>query len=577
MIDAGTKYTDKQLNRIEKTIKDVYGEAHKEIEKKMKDFNFNFLNNEFPVWQRKLDNGEITQEQYDKWFARRLFQSQQWQSKEEQIANVLYNANREATNIINGGKISVFAENANWTAYTLEHGAGINFGFGLYDETAVTNLIKNQPNLLPKKNLNKEKDIAWNMKKISNQVAQTIVQGENIEKLSKRMATVTGQNWKAMLTHARTAYTGAQNAGRYQRLSEAKDMGINVVKEWMATLDGRTRDSHRHMDGEQVKVGDKWHPFKFSNNCRFPGDPEGPPWEVYNCRCTLVGDITDYPSKYERYDNIDGKPIKNMTYDEWEKAKQGVVEVNPIQSQIGAARTVAEVNSIMNSQGWWKDTQWGVEEADLDGCDLDSAKSIASAYQQVFERFPQLKGKFRAPDAHPVGMKDNTYAWCYTRDGGRVQVNPIESKYGNWNNIVKQYEKDVLSRWHPEGTTAESIVVHEIGHAIDGLLAREGILGGITSSGQYRYASSSLKNTIMNRAAEKDEIIAKYWNAKDWNGKADKFWQSEAIGRYVSNYAEKNNKEWFAECFAEYITSANPRIVADEFGKELEKLLGRLT
>lgn len=45
---------------------------------------------------------------------------------------------------------------------------------------------------------------------------------------------------------------------------------------------------------------------------------------------------------------------------------------------------------------------------------------------------------------------------------------------------------------------------------------------------------------------------------------------------FVSRYASKNNQEWFAECFAEYITSANPRVVTTEFGKELEKLVGRI-
>ena len=80
----------------------------------------------------------------------------------------------------------------------------------------------------------------------------------------------------------------------------------------------------------------------------------------------------------------------------------------------------------------------------------------------------------------------------------------------------------------------------------------------------------------MKKAAEQDETIAEYWNAKDWNGKADKYQQSYAIEKSVSRYATKNNKEWFAECFAEYITSANPRLVASEFGKELEKLMEKL-
>ena len=151
-----------------------------------------------------------------------------------------------------------------------------------------------------------------------------------------------------------------------------------------------------------------------------------------------------------------------------------------------------------------------------------------------------------------------------------MQVNPGPERYGNWKEMVKQYESDVLSGWHPYGTTAESIVTHEIGHAIDGLLARERILGGVAADGSYRYASSTLKNTIMKRAAKLDPDIAEGLNIDKM---LNDTWTTNT---FVSRYASKNNQEWFAECFAEYITSANPRVVATEFGKELEKLVGRI-
>ena len=41
----------------------------------------------------------------------------------------------------------------------------------------------------------------------------------------------------------------------------------------------------------------------------------------------------------------------------------------------------------------------------------------------------------------------------------------------------------------------------------------------------------------------------------------------------VSIYGSTNPQEWFAEAFAEYITSANPRPVAATLGKEIERLL----
>ena len=244
-------------------------------------------------------------------------------------------------------------------------------------------------------------------------------------------------------------------------------------------------------------------------------------------------------------------------------------EIPSQQITIGTATTVEQVNEFMNTQGWFSTNRAGItSEADLTGCDLESAKSIAAAYQQVFEKYPQLIGKFKAPNAQPVGMKNNTYAWCYTRGGGQVQVNP--NRYNDWSAISQSYERDIATNWHPHGTTAESIVTHEIGHSVDGLLAEKGILGGYTSSGEFRYASSSLKTTIMKRAAKIDELIADYMEM-------DRMWKgNEAVVQGVCRYAAESPKEWFAECFAEYITSANPRTVAAEFGKELEKLLEKV-
>lgn len=559
-MDRGGIWTEMYIAKMEKRIKEVYSEAEKDIEKKMLEFNRNFkIKRDIHI--KDVREGRWTQEEYNRWRAGQMFQGKQWKAKKEQIAQTLHDANKTAAKIANEQKANVFAINANYQAYLLEHGTGINFGFGLYDSATVVNLIKSEPQVLPYYTPKKSKDMPWNMRNITRQVTQGIIQGEKLEDVAKRIAKVTGsRNMNSMLTQARTGMTMAQNAGRQLRLKEAEEKGIKVQKEWMATLDKHTRWQHADLDGQKKPLNE---PFRIGEySIMYPGDPLAHPAMVYNCRCTLVGSLDDYPAEYERYDNISGKPIKNMTYREWEAAKNGVTIPQFTQVGIGSAKSVKEVNDILNRAGVF------TTECDLTGCDLDSAKSVAAAYEQVFSRFPNLKGKFRGVDAHPVGMEDNVYAWCYLRNGGKVQVNP--KMYNNWMSVVMGYENDVLSGWHPEGTTAESIVTHEIGHAIDGLLAQEGILGGYTKSGEFRYASSSLKNTIMKRAAKLDPEIANELEIDKWLN------DNATVYHYVSKYATKNNKEWFAECFAEYITSANPRTVASEFGKELERLVSKI-
>ena len=102
----------------------------------------------------------------------------------------------------------------------------------------------------------------------------------------------------------------------------AEKIGIKVRKEWLATIDGRTRHSHAMLDGKVVDK-DK----KFGNGCMFPGDPNGPPWEVYNCRCTLIAAVegVDTSNAQRRVrDPVTGKNIvvSDMTYREWERLKK---------------------------------------------------------------------------------------------------------------------------------------------------------------------------------------------------------------------------------------------------------------
>ena len=310
------------MAKFENKLKAIYSQAEVEILQKMDEFTEKFKVKD-AIHRQELADGKITQEDYDNWLRGQVFQGKRWTAKREEIARVLYNANSVAMGEVNNEKKKVFAFNSNYQAYELEHTGGVNFGFDLYDATTVERLIREEPSLLPPKKMDPAKDIPWNMRNITREVTQGIIQGESLQEIANRIARETGStNQRAMIRSARTAMTGAQNSGRNVRLREARDKGINVMKQWMATLDGRTRDSHRDMDGEKIKVGDKWHHYKFSNGCEYPGDPKGPPREVYNCRCTLVGDIEDYPAEYERYDNIDGKPIANMTYREWEKTKR---------------------------------------------------------------------------------------------------------------------------------------------------------------------------------------------------------------------------------------------------------------
>ena len=138
-----------------------------------------------------------------------------------------------------------------------------------------------------KRALNRGIDLAYGKRQISACVTSSILQGKSIKGMADDLQTrIPTMNRTSAIRTARTAVTGAQNAGRMDSYVAAEKMGIKVRKEWLSTLDGRTRHSHAMLDGKVVDK-DK----KFENGCMFPGDPNGPPWEVYNCRCTLIAAV----------------------------------------------------------------------------------------------------------------------------------------------------------------------------------------------------------------------------------------------------------------------------------------------
>ena len=545
MPDYAHEATEKVIRGLEKRIRSMYSEAQKDIESKTRDFWHRHKVKD-AKYRKQVEDGKITEDDYKAWLRGQVFQGKQWNAKLQQVESVLADTNKQALNIINGERIQVFATNSNWTAYQLEHAAGINFGFGIYDADTVTRLLRDDPDLLPAKKLNVSKDKAWNRGNINRQIFQGIVQGESLDKIAKRLRNVTDMNRRQSFTNARTVMTGAQNAGRQESYQRAENMGIKLQKEWIATLDERTRTTHAELDGQVVGVNETFKVGGYS--IAYPGDPHAHPAMVYNCRCTTAAKLVDYPStNAQRYDNIAGVPIKDMSYSQWVSAKS---KPEFTQGSIGKCSTVQQVTGLLNSVGYF------TTPCDLSGCDLNSAKAIASAYQQTIEKYPQLDKQIGGVTTKDLGSR--TYARCYMANAQGRSVVVNTSMYKDWYSVVRDYEYDVTLGWHPMGTTPESIVTHEIGHAIDG------VLSDLHNSWKFKRTKNG---------AAIDKSFANELRAKVAMSTGVKIKDMDTA---VSVYGSQNAQEWFAECYAEYITSANPRPVAKKFGELLEKELNKL-
>lgn len=81
---------------------------------------------------------------------------------------------------------------------------------------------------------------------------------------------------------ARTETHGAANFGA---TVAAKETGLPLRKEWIASQDERTRESHADADGQIVGQNETFD--VGGSQLQYPGDPSGDGAETINCRCAL--------------------------------------------------------------------------------------------------------------------------------------------------------------------------------------------------------------------------------------------------------------------------------------------------
>lgn len=333
MIDEGHRITDEELAELEKRIAAEYKKAAEELQARIDAYfeRFEKRDAEQKAMIGTIVNGkEYTEQDYKQWRLAQIGRGERFEALRDRLAERMTNVNEVAAAYINDTTPGIYSLNRNYAAYTIEKQVGADVGFDLWDEQTVKRLIVEQPDLMPyyppERAVNRGIDLAYGKSQITKQITSGILQGESIKHLADRLqANIPDMNRTSAIRAARTAVTGAENAGRLDSYFAAEEMGIKLKKQWMSTLDGRTRHAHRLLDG-QIQDNDK--PFESElGDIMFPGDPNAEPANVYNCRCTMVADVEDVDTsdmkRRARTETGENEIIDYMTYSEWEQTKQG--------------------------------------------------------------------------------------------------------------------------------------------------------------------------------------------------------------------------------------------------------------
>ena len=167
------------------------------------------------------------------------------------------------------------------TMYNLQ-GQGIPLIFPI-DQEQVLQAIQTESNLKTTLYEAMGLDVKELQKKIAGEISRGIAGGQLYTEIARNVAGYARIPKNNAMRIVRTEAHRIQTKATMDACKKAESKGADVVKQWDASLDKRTRGSHRRLDGEIRELDEP-----FSNGLQYPGDPDGDASEVINCRCALL-------------------------------------------------------------------------------------------------------------------------------------------------------------------------------------------------------------------------------------------------------------------------------------------------
>lgn len=202
------------------------------------------------------------------------------------------------------------------TWYTLEGAENLQLDFGMLPEEYIARIVHQPVN----GEIFSARLYRYRTKLVENVTSALLdgaVRGAGYAEVAKQIGELTEANYKQALRIARTEGGRVQSTVKQKAYEDAEAMGIKLEKQWMSTLDEKTRTSHQELDGQRAEIKEQ---FEFEGYKADGPKLFGVPWLDINCRCTTIPMVNDIAPEF-RVDNKTGEHIKYTNYNEWAEAK----------------------------------------------------------------------------------------------------------------------------------------------------------------------------------------------------------------------------------------------------------------
>lgn len=144
-------------------------------------------------------------------------------------------------------------------------------------------------------------------KRISDEISRGISTGRSYQQIAGSLQCCINGDYNKAIRIVRTEGHRIQNQSALDAMHRAVNVGASIVKQWDATLDGNTRDTHIELDGQVVGIDEEFVIPSTGARAMFAGG-FGDPSEDCNCRCCILQraswNIDDYDAT--KMDNESG-------------------------------------------------------------------------------------------------------------------------------------------------------------------------------------------------------------------------------------------------------------------------------
>ncbi len=411
-------------------------------------------------------------------------------------------------------------------------------------------------------------DVTQLKKRIASEITRGIASSMLYDEIARNIKNASGISLRRAKTITRTEAGRVQEQAHYDSAQKAKSVGADVVKQWSAIRDAKTRDSHRMLDGQIREVDE---PFEVNGHKGMHPHDFGVAEEDINCRCTMLtrarkaldADELKYLQETAAYHGLQVKDSKKLG----QAQAKNIAEFK--KKYLQAAEKTAEAPAIKFVPAKTKDEAETFAEQfahtiDYKGVSLENANIINEQLAVLTSKYPINKleelatggrGSMSANykklliSRNKLGkaLSDGHAEFLRVQQETREALQTIKERYAGKKlpfdvrkNVEKLENSLRFNRWGVHGVYEDHVkwvVTHEYGHIVSDQYF--GLING----------DSANPNIKLN------------WSIKAVSDKWKKIYEKaykDGDIYHVSQYGATDHKEFFAECF-----------VAREIGEKL--------